>query len=147
MNEQERIVYATQMFAHEFDNMMKEVLFLTEERWDVHMMSVPQVDPTGAHKRFGLTAPQWVGGKFMMGVCVPRLIRPLADHDDDELQTWLEFWLLHCGIHIIMNKEAEERDESNVPLAEMERRVEERFKELAHGSYWFAEMVRGSVSP
>lgn len=144
MTPDERVIYAQQMLAHEFEHFHAEVFFFTEEQWVVHVLSVPEADPTGAHKPFGLTGPAAVNRKLYIGLCVPAMIRPLAHHSDEDLQVWLEYWVMHTAMHIVVVAEAVRHNE-HLTLAEVEEQVEKKFAAQSDDRLRQAEMLRASL--
>lgn len=124
----ERVAYAQIFLAHEFEP-IGVINFYSPEEWTEKFLNNPAVDPTGAHKKYGLTAPQHVKERWWIGVCPTLLVSYAVDADDKMLQRWLEYWLAHLGTHLVILDWAHNLGEK-LSIEEVEARVIDLLQEL-----------------
>ena len=144
MDTKDRITYAQMNIEFEW-NFAGNVLFVSEENWEERFLKAETVDPLNAHKPYGLVVPSLIKDDWVLGVCVPLLLRPVEYCGEQDMNRWLEYWMAHMAKHLFVLAEAAEFGESNLPLEEIEQRVLDRFEQEDPGLHEFGERVKAMM--
>lgn len=140
MNHEERTFYTRSVIDLEFSGSV-ELLFPDPDVWVRNFLCVPSVDPLNVHKPYGLCTPQMVNGRWVMGVSVSHLLRPIEGLSDEEFNRWIEYWLTHMLMHFVVMAQAVDNDESDIPLDALERRVDDEMRNNEE-LYRFGERIK-----
>lgn len=144
MTENERVTYAELAIQIEMER-LGTVFLYTKDVWEEKFLSRADVDPLNVHKLYGLVTPQLVDNKWMMGFSAFHLIKPLENHDDRDLNLWLQYWFAHTALHFVILDWAINLGDRDLPLEEVERRVEAEMEAHGRDFYQLGEKIKLSM--
>lgn len=134
MNAEDRAVYARMVFEAEL-----------HELAIVEFVSEADLDQSDPHRPYGLMAPTLEAPeeKWRLKIAIDLLLKHVADRDDEEVNQWISYWCNHFYFHIIVTDWAEELGDNDLPMDEVESRVESAFEEQNPILYAFGVSLKG----
>lgn len=141
MKQDDRVTYTQMAIEVDWDP-AGPVIFIPEETWERGVLRKETVDPLNVHKPYGLTEPYRIDDKWVLGVCVPLLLRPVQQCGEQDMSYWLEYWVSHMTYHLRVLGRAADDGETNLPLTEIEQRVTEWMAAEAPDLYQFGERIK-----
>lgn len=134
MNAEERASYARMAFEAELDEVAT-----------VEFVSEADLDPADPHRPYGLMAPTMEahGEKWRLKIAIPLLMQHVSNRDDEAVNQWISYWCNHFYFHIIVTDWAQELGDNDLPMDEVESRVESAFEEQNPILYAFGENLKG----
>jgi len=99
------------------------------DTWDKLFLQRPDIDLSGAHKRFGILLPQRIESVWYFPLCPTLFAASLDGYADETFAIWLQFWRAHIESHFIIRGIASDFNELLSP-SELEIRVDEIVEEF-----------------
>lgn len=117
---------------------MDELVIVPEDVWIKH---AEPSDPLGVHWQYGVLAPRLKDGQWTVAFCPVKLLEPVKDCDDIDIQEWINYWCAHVDCHIIVRKEIFEEGERIFDPFEIEDRVDAMLYDLAENTFSKASKI------
>lgn len=118
------------------------VLYYPERIWETEICTRTDLDPLNHHKPYGILVPQLVDSKWTTAISAAHVIKPLEGYDDDDLNRWIEYWLTHLALHVVIRDWEEQNGNYDITEEEEEREVDKELEEQGSDLFAFGEYVK-----